>query len=383
MHVRHCVPAFSHLTQPFIYNLVTRSPRYGTPTSVMAWERLNPESRPFEHVHLIPRPGNGERIWNHLAAAAYPAIDLPRSRFERHVRATLARLRPDCVHAQFGSVAAWIHRACADLDIPLIVTFRGKDASAKLRKSYWWRTYREVARNAAAVAAVSEDLAAHLQPLLPEGTACQLIYTGIDTEAIPFREPQAPRGRLLSIGRLVDKKGHGDAIRALAAVRRAGLEARLTLIGEGDEGDEAAALRQLIDELALGPHVDLLGALPHEQVLEAYQEADLFIAANRTGAQGDREGIPNVLKEAQLSGVPVVATRHGGIPSAIPAAFRDELVEEGDHEALARRIQALLGQGREELAARAARHREHVRAHFSLEAEIRAYQRLYRGCAER
>jgi glycosyltransferase involved in cell wall biosynthesis len=320
-------------------------------------------------------------MWSHLVAAACPVVDLPLSRFERQVRATLERLNPDCVHAQFGSIAAWIHRACTDLEIPLIITFRGKDASAKLRKSYWRQTYHELARNASAVTAVSEDLAAYLQPVLPEGTECQVIYSGIDLEAIPFREPLEPRGRLISVGRLVSKKGHDDAIRALAEVRGSGIEAHLTIIGECQE-ESTSALRRLISELRLEPHVDILGALPHEQVLKAYQEADLLIAANRTGEDGDREGVPNVVKEAQLSGLPVVATRHGGIPSAIPAEFRDELVEEADYEAMAHRIKEMLGQNRNQLAARAARQREHVQAHFSIEAEIRAYQRLYeRSCA--
>lgn len=385
MHILHCVPAFSHLTQTFTYNLITRLPHHGTPTSVMAWERVNQESRPFEHVHLIPRPGNGERMWSHIAAATCSAVDLPRSRFERQVRTTLAQLRPNCVHAQFGSVAAWIYRACADLDVPLIVTFRGKDASAKLRKSYWWRTYRELARNAAVVTAVSEDLAEYLQPILPEGTQCQVIYSGIDIAANSFRKPSEPQGRLLSVGRLVSKKGHDDAIRALAMVRAAGVKAHLSIIGDGREEDKSKLL-QLIDELGLRQHVTLRGALPHEQVQDAYREADLLIAANRTGEDGDREGVPNVLKEAQLSGLLVVATRHGGNPSAIPAEFRDELVDEGDHAAIARRIQEMLGQNREQLAARAARQHEHIRANFSIEAEIGAYQRLYRrscGCPER
>lgn len=379
MHVLHCVPAFSHLTQTFTYNLITRLPMYGTPTSVIAWQRVNPESRPFEHFHLMPRPTNSDRLWNHLAASTAPIIELPRSRFERQLSDILTQLRPDCVHAQFGSVAAWIYRVCAELGIPLIVTFRGKDASEKLRKPHWWRTYRQIARNAAALTAVSEDLADHLRAKLPEATDCYVIYSGINTEAIPFREPREAQGRLLSVGRLVSKKGHDDAIRALAAVRREGVEAKLTIIGDGHK-DEEAALRKLIDDLELNHDVKLTGSLPHDQVLEAYRQADLLIAANRTGESGDREGVPNVLKEALLCGLPVVATRHGGIPSAIPEEFQDELIEEGDHEALASRIINLLREDRAQLLTRATRYREHILAHFSIEAEIRAYQRLYQLC---
>lgn len=379
MHVLHCVPAFSPLTQTFIYNLVSRLPRYGTLSSVMAWERTNPEARPFEPFHRIPRPSNNERIWCHLAATTRPWIALPHTPFERQVRRTLAQIRPDCVHAQFGSVAAWIHRACAEQGVPLIVTFRGKDASEKLHKGYWERTYQALAQNAAAITAVSEDLAKGLQSLLPESANCQVIFSGVNPNAIPFQEPAPPQGRLLSVGRLVEKKGHDDAIRALARVRQMGVDAHLVIIGEG-HAEERAALCQLSEEQGVAPYVELRGARPHEEVLAAYRQADLLIAACRTGQTGDREGVPNVLKEAQLSGLPVVATRHGGIPSAIPPRFRGELVAEGDAAGLAERIRRLLGQPREQLYERALSHRDYICTHFSTEAEIEAYQRLYHRC---
>lgn len=379
MHIVHCAPAFSPLTQTFIYGFVTGLQARGVQTSVLTWRRTNEDARPFDAVHMLPRPSRAERAWIRLAALVghrrLSGLLTRRTRFERAVHAALKDLQPGCIHAHFGTTGVWLHRACADAQVPLVVTFRGKDASAKLRKTYWRRIYGKLGRHCAAVTTVSQDLADRLQPLLPADTPCQVVHAGKDTAAIPFRAPPPPGGRLLSVGRLSPKKGHDIAIRALAAIRGAGVDARLAIIGGGRQAEQ---LRRLSEQLGVAPYVELQGALPHDQVLEAYQHADLLIAANRTAENGDTEGVPNVLKEAQLSGLPVVTTRHGGIPWVVPPEHAAELVPEDDVDGIARQALALLRLDQTGLEQRARRARAHVCEHFGAEAEIEAYTKLYR-----
>jgi glycosyltransferase involved in cell wall biosynthesis len=158
-------------------------------------------------------------------------------------------------------------------------------------------------------------------------------YNGVDLDRFqPGKRPREP-GTILHIGRLVEKKGTADLLAALAGL--AGV--RLIVIGEGP-------LRAQLQRQAgaLGVKAQFLGAQDADEVAEWLRRATLLVAPSVTAQDGDAEGLPNVIVEGAASGIPVVATRHSGIPEAVEDGVTGYLVKEGDRGALAARIGALL-----------------------------------------
>jgi glycosyltransferase involved in cell wall biosynthesis len=168
-----------------------------------------------------------------------------------------------------------------------------------------------------------------------------LVRHGLDLAVYtPRLRPRRARACILSVGRLVPKKGFVHLLRAAALVAaRERVDFELHIYGGGPQERE---LRQIINGLQLSDRTFLHGPAPEPKVVEAYQEADLFVLASAQTADGNNEGVPNVLVEALAMQVPVVATRTGGIPELIQDGVTGLLVEPGDHAELAAAIQRLL-----------------------------------------
>jgi colanic acid/amylovoran biosynthesis glycosyltransferase len=138
--------------------------------------------------------------------------------------------------------------------------------------------------------------------------------------------------RFLSIGRLVEKKGHAYAIRAFRQVLDAGIAAQFDIIGDGPL---RGALDALIETLDLTGTVRLLGRRSQEEIMQLADAADLFVLASTAAASGDVEGQGLVLQEAQAMGLPVIATDHNGFPEGMLDGESGLLVAEADSAALA------------------------------------------------
>jgi glycosyltransferase involved in cell wall biosynthesis len=189
----------------------------------------------------------------------------------------------------------------------------------------------------------------HLQALAPAGKNVSLVYHGLDlrrfargdsgASAADGSDPQAP-AIIVSVGRAVPKKGYGDLLAALAALPP-GLGWRFVHIGGGPLLPD---LKQQAGQLGLSSRIEWRGAQSQEQVLALYRQADLFVLASRIADDGDRDGLPNVLMEAQSQGVAVLATRTSGIPELIDDGATGMLVEAGDSGALARGLETLIRQ---------------------------------------
>ena len=183
--------------------------------------------------------------------------------------------------------------------------------------------------------------------------------------------------RLLSVGRLVEKKGFDVGIEALAGLVQRGLDARYRIVGEGPE---RSRLEAVIREHGLEERVTLRGALPQSAVAEEIASCDLAVVPSRTAASGDAEGLPNVVNEALACGRPVVATRHAGIPEVVDASC-GRLCPENDAEALAAAVRAMLDErSRWPELARAGR--ERVEAMFDYRRVAERAEALYGSIAE-
>jgi glycosyltransferase involved in cell wall biosynthesis len=168
------------------------------------------------------------------------------------------------------------------------------------------------------------------------------IYHGIDVGLFDsgpsMRSPQPPY-QILTVARLTAKKGLPTVLHALHRLHEQGLAFRYTLIGDGDEREQ---ILDLIQRIGLAPVTRWMGTLPHEAVLAHYRAADLFVLGCQVAADGDRDGIPNVLLESMAMGVPVVTTRVSAIPELVSDGRTGLLVPPGDSERLAVAMERLL-----------------------------------------
>jgi colanic acid/amylovoran biosynthesis glycosyltransferase len=247
----------------------------------------------------------------------------------------------DMIHAHFGPVANSFRFARALWKAPLVVTFHGYDFSMTPR-ALGPGVYRRLFQDVDAVMTISEYAQARLEELGCPPEKLHVIRMGLCLDDFPFRARDRTDGepvRILTVGRLVEKKGLEYALRAVARVRRQCPALRYNIIGDGPLKPK---LQQLVDELELGSIVTLCGAKDGDFVRRKMAESHLFLLPSATAADGDQEGIPVSLMEAQASGMPVLSTRHSGIGELVSHGESGFLVPERDVDALADRLSHLI-----------------------------------------
>jgi glycosyltransferase involved in cell wall biosynthesis len=196
-------------------------------------------------------------------------------------------------------------------------------------------------------AAARDHLAALTPGDGPGDPKVTLVYHGLDFARFPAPPAERPdhdgatpesAAVLLSVGRMVEKKGYGDLLDALARLPK-DLHWRLVHIGGGELGP---SLKERAAGLGLSERIDWLGPQPQEEVLARYRHADLFVLASRVAANGDRDGLPNVLMEAQSQGLACLSTKVSAIPELIEDGTTGVLVPPGDPAALATALEQLV-----------------------------------------
>jgi glycosyltransferase involved in cell wall biosynthesis len=241
---------------------------------------------------------------------------------------------------------------------------------------------RKRARAATFVATCTDYNARYLRDLLgDDADKVHLVYHGIDLSQFSPRAEQSactstPPKLVLSVGRLVEKKGHDDLIAACAMLLRKGLDFRCMIVGEGPL---RSALAAQIDELGLIGVVTLEGAMTHAELVALYRHADVFALAPRITDDGDRDGIPNVIAEAMATGVPVVSTDVSGIPELVVHEQTGLLAQPSNPVSFANALERLLVDPKEAASlARAARQR--LEQDFDLWTTTRRLHALIDDC---
>jgi glycosyltransferase involved in cell wall biosynthesis len=175
----------------------------------------------------------------------------------------------------------------------------------------------------------------------------ELIYHGIDLTRFPQGErtesqrngqnPEDPV-RILSVGRAVEKKGYLDLLASLAMLPK-DLNWHFIHVGGGPL---SSRMKSMAKQWGLGDRIDWYGALPQEDVLARYNEADIFVQASRIAENGDRDGLPNVLMEAQSQGLACISTKVSAIPELIVDGETGLLAEPGDIPEIAAHLEDLI-----------------------------------------
>jgi len=311
-----------------------------------------------EYLHEAPRAvlkawWRGRRLPGYRAARAAFLRDLRRDFTRNRVRrfgqalVLAARLPAEVrqLHAHFLHTPASVARYAA------LLSGRRWSCSAHA-KDIWtlpdWEK-REKLGELAWLVTCTADGAAHLRALAPAPDKVALVYHGLDLARFPTpglrrpardgRDPAAPV-TILSVGRAVAKKGYDDLLAALARLP-ADLQWRFVHVGGGEL---KGALAEQAQALGLAGRVQWLGALPQDQVLALYRQADLFVLASKIAADGDRDGLPNVLMEAQSQGLACLATRLPAIAELVADGETGLLVPPADPAALAAALARLIAE---------------------------------------
>jgi glycosyltransferase involved in cell wall biosynthesis len=198
----------------------------------------------------------------------------------------------------------------------------------------------KAARFAATCTGANAD---HLARRFPDCGRVHRVYHGLDTDYFaPAARERAGDSvpQILAVGRFVEKKGFRYLVEACALLKARGERFRCLMMGES--GDQSASIRKKIGELGLDETVSMHGAVTHEALRRIYRASDIFALPCLVAADGDRDGIPNVLAEAMACGLAVVTTAVSGIPELVRDRIDGLIVPERDPQALADALRQLL-----------------------------------------
>ncbi len=274
-------------------------------------------------------------VWKQFLRSAYVAVGCRQHQVHH-------------LHAHFANAPATVARLVSVMcNIPYSFTTHAKDLY--LTRKIVMR--RRVA-SASFVLTCTRYNIEYLRSFIPprDWGRIYLAYHGIDLAEFPFSPSNGKAAMttgkaddavplILSVGRMVPKKGMGDLISACRLMMARGVRFRCVIVGEGPLRGE---LESQVRELGLERFVTFLGAMAHDGLVSLYGQASVFALAPHIAEDGDRDGIPNVLAEAMAAGIPVVSTSVSGIPELIEDGRTGLLVGPRNPEALADAVEWLL-----------------------------------------
>ncbi len=349
-------------------------------TFVITRSRENAQEYPFADVELLPRPRIFFLLRFYKKYLAGEEALFYRGEYKQ-LTTLLERRNPDLVHVYFGHtgvhllpfIRAWKGRT--------LVSFHGMDIMPREQEPGYSDRLGELLRTLPMVLARSESLAARLVSMGCAPEKIRINRTGIPLERFPFAPRTPPPDgawHIVQASRLIEKKGLDNTLQAFAIFHKTHPAARLTLAGDGPLLEQ---LRQEAATLGVGQAVRFAGFQSQEDLAALYASAHLFMHPSRLTAKQDQEGVPNSMLEAMSTGLPVVATLHGGIPEAVENGRDGLLTPENDAPALAASLEQIAGDPAlfTRLGANASRS---VREKFEQTAAIRSLEGFYRELIE-
>lgn len=349
MRVAVLVARFPSLSQTFILNQITGLIDRGVAVDIYAHAPSGePKAHPDVDAYRLPDRthygfgiGRG-RLARGLWRLGALGASGPRAMLTRLLG--LRQRRYDVIHAHFGPLGhqGLALREAGLLDGRLVTSFHGYDITRHVQE-FGEHCYERLFDRGDLFLPISERWRSRLIELGCESGKIAVHRMGIDCRRFVFTPRPRPASgpvRLVTIARLVEKKGVEYGIRAVARLLRAGHRLEYDIIGDGPLKEELA---RLIQELGVGEAVRLLGWKQQDEIAPILAAADVLLAPSVTGRDGDQEGIPVALMEAMASGLLVVSTLHSGIPELISDRVTGYLVPERDVPALAEALEHLIG----------------------------------------
>jgi colanic acid/amylovoran biosynthesis glycosyltransferase len=394
-HIAYVLKRWPRISETFVASELVELQRQGERVTVFAISRPN---EPFEHgfvaevtypvVYLPYRPlhqplrvaravarclRRDPRAW---LGAAFQSVWPWRMKGLRRLlqasvlRVEMADLCIDHVHAHFATAAARLANLAWRMGGPTYsVTAHAKDI---YHEDVQAEHLSDKLCNATFVGTVTEANRNYLASVLKGSASLEVIPNAVDLGRLRHAA-SAVRARdiVLTVARLIEKKGLEDLIEACGILRARGVSARLEIVGEGPLQARLKATASSLDVPAR-----FFGALPHEDVLPLYRRARAFCLPCVVAGTGDRDGLPTSVLEAMMLGAPVVTTALAGITEAVIDEDTGLVVSQRDPEALAKALERLLTD--DALCARLAeRAHERIVGCFSLERSVAKLRSLW------
>ncbi|MFN2493612.1 MAG: glycosyltransferase [Pyrinomonadaceae bacterium] len=263
--------------------------------------------------------------------------------YERRVTAVYAEVfrqkRIDAVLAEFGPTGVAVMNACRLLKLPLVVHFHGYDTSVRQILQRYSSSYAKMFQQAAGLIAVSRLMQRNIIAMGAPAERVHYNPCGVNCDMFSAAKPAQSPPLIIAVCRFVEVKGPQLTLAAFAQLLREFPEARLRMIGDGPLLQEC---QRLSTRLAIEHAVTFLGRQPHIVIAEEMRRARLLAQHSVEAVSGAVEGAPVVILEAGASGLPVVATRSGGIPDLVIDNETGLLVEERNIEGMARQMHRLI-----------------------------------------
>ena len=303
-------------------------------TFIMTKSRENADAFPFPNIEVLPRP----RI-NFLLRFQRKYLQRMEPVFYRgeydQLEGVLTRRNAQLLHVYFGHTGVHLLPFMRNWSRPSLVSFHGMDIMLRNEEPGYNHRLRALLATLPLVLARSESLGSRLMELGCDASKIRINRTGVPMGGFPYLVHSPPADGawcIIQASRFIEKKGLEITLKAFAEFRKKYPNSELILAGEGPlEGQ----LKDLARTLGVGGSVHYPGFLNQKQLAAAYRSAHLFLHPSQTTTAGDQEGVPNSMLEAMASGLPVVATLHGGIPEAVHSGYDGLLVPERDTAALA------------------------------------------------
>jgi len=352
----------------------------GVDTFIMTKKKQNSDLFPFGDIELIPapRPNLFRHGWLKFVERQPPIV----YRGEYQLLANLLERRgADLMHIYFGHTGVHLLPFIQCWNRPCIVSFHGADVMLKAASPDYAAKLKKVFHAVPLVLARSRSLERRLVGLGCPPEKIRINRTGIPLQQFPLIRREAPqngRWRFLQACRLIPKKGLTTCIRAFAVFHRDNPHSELLIAGKGPL---QPSLESLAAQLGVSGHVHFTGFLSQSDLLKLYHSCHIFLHPSEMPADENQEGIPNSILEAMATGMPVLATRHGGIPEAVEDGRCGLLVAERDYEALARQM-IKITQTVHSFSEMGVLASESVAANFEQSAHIASLESHYREAVE-
>lgn len=359
MCVAYIVKRYPRYSETFIVNEILAHEKAGLEVHIFAL--LPPQDSHFQDIiakvrapvtYLPAKADRASTFWERQKKAArwypetwqvlgrYPNASVREVLQALELSLHIGRMQITHLHAHFATTSTTVAQiASAITGVPFSFTAHAKDIFHQDNDFAALATKFEQAKRAITVS----DFNYHYltQELSVNREKVVKIYNGLDLDQFPYCSPEQREPMICAIGRLVEKKGFCDLIKACQHLKLQGINFQCEIIGDGDLKHE---LQQQINDLELKDIVTLKGSLPQQEIKQHLRQAAVFAAPCVVGEDGNRDGLPTVLLESMALGTPCVSTDVTGIPEVILDGQTGLMVEQRNPKSLAGALERLLNQ---------------------------------------
>ncbi|MCG8453283.1 MAG: glycosyltransferase, partial [Spirochaetales bacterium] len=372
--ILHVMDAFSLLSETFLYNLIQGLQSQSHQLHlVLTHAHVNSKSRSFPHVIVAPPA--------YLHRYQHPFLPSDERKAKDYIP-WIRRIAPDLVHAHFGWAGIPLYSAVMKKvfpQIPLVVSLHGSDVTSHFRhRKRYRRIFLETQFHAPLRMVVqSQFLHGILSSAGYPHDKLDFVYNsyapGLENEGTSPCYVSSETFKILHVGRLVPCKGQEYLIRAFAQFLQHHENSLLTLVGEGMEESK---LKDLVFELGIPQKVHFLGGLEQSEVFEQMRNHHLYVQPSiRHEKTGQEESFGVAVLEAMMCGLPVIASRIGGLVELVEEDGVHQLVPEKDASAL---VQAMVkAHHHAQSFVSSPIQRTQLMARYSPEAQLQAMLRVY------